>query len=339
MKTMQALGNISDPAPSSASEPVGSVLTPSAVPVPSPVVQPTNPAERPLGMLILGLDNRKQTGSMNTDVMMAAVLEPDGKTVTVVSIPRDSDLNVPGFAKQKANSFYARYYTEAVKEFGWKSDEARRYASNKMESLLSDFFGIPFTYTAVLDFQGFIDVVDELGGISVYVDQDMRWWDTADGTDIDLKKGQQVLDGEDALGFVRYRHSKNGETRESSDFERNDRQDRVLRALIDKLKSFQSLTKLGGLLDAVGDNVRTDIPQDVLTDLIKHYFGVDRDHVRFIALTGEWISPVVVLDSAKLEEARTALREAMQTESDREEGLMLQHEPAGPLPSDGSERS
>jgi LCP family protein required for cell wall assembly len=261
---------------------------------------------------------------MNTDVMMAAVLEPDGKTATIVSIPRDSDLNVPGYAKQKANSFYARYYTEAVKQFGWKSDEARRYASGKMESLMSDVFGIPFTYTVVLDFQGFVDVVDRLGGISVYVDQNMRYWDTADGTDIDLKKGQQVLDGEEALGFVRYRQSKNGETRESSDFERNDRQDRVLRAVIDKLKSFSSLTKIGGLIDAVGNNVRTNIPQDVLLDLIRHYIGIDRDRIRFIALTGDWISPVVVLDPAKLEEARDAMRQAMRTDADRQDRAMLQ---------------
>ncbi|WP_276355951.1 LCP family protein [Cohnella caldifontis] len=267
---------------------------------------------KPIGLLVLGLDNRKETGSMNTDVMMAAVFNPKSKTITVVSIPRDSDLNLENYKTQKANAFYARFLSIARNTEHLEGDEARKYASDEMKTMMSKFFDVPLDYTAVIDFQGFIDVVDALGGVTVDVDQDMRYWDKADGTDIDLKKGVQKLHGEDALGFVRYRKSKNGETKASSDFERNARQDQVLGAIVDKLKSFGSVTKIGNVMDAVGNNMKTDIPENQINNMIRTYFGISRQNVRFIALTGEWKSPYVYLDQDKLDEAKRALQEEMQ---------------------------
>lgn len=267
---------------------------------------------KPVGLLLLGLDTRAKIGGMNTDVMMAAVFNPKSKTATVVSIPRDSDLALEGYKKQKANAFYNGFLQMARNRENLEGDEARKYAFGQMKEMMTEFFGVPFDYTVLLDFQAFIDVVDALGGVRVYVDQDMRYWDNADGTDIDLKKGDQVLDGEEALGFVRYRKSKNGETPSSSDFERNERQDRLLGAIIDKLKSLGTAARVGNLLDAVGDNVLSDIPKSQIENMIATYFGISRQNVRFIALTGEWKSPYVHLDPDKLEEAKRALREELQ---------------------------
>src|SRR5690606_28012796 len=120
--------------------------------------------------------------------------------------------------------------------------------------------------------------------------------------------------GGGAVGCVRYRKTRDNLTRESSDFERNDRQDRVLGAILDKLKSFESVTKIGGLLDAIGNNVKTDIPESQINKLITTYLGITKKDVRFIALTGEWISPLVHLDADKLAEAKQALQEELQPE-------------------------
>jgi LCP family protein required for cell wall assembly len=266
---------------------------------------------KPIGIVLLGLDYRQVTGSMNTDVMMAAVLNPVSKTATVVSIPRDSDLDLDNYVTRKANGYYARFLSIARNTHKLTGDDATRYAGDEMKKMLSEFFEVPMDYIAVLDFQGFVDFIDALGGVKVYVDQDMRYWDNADGTNIDLKKGEQVLNGEDALGFVRYRQSRNGETRPSSDFERNDRQDRLLGAIISELKSFESVTRIGSLMDAVGKNLKTDIPREQINSLITTYFGIPRENVRFIALTGEWRSPYVHLDQDKLSEAKQALKEEL----------------------------
>lgn len=297
IKAVENIEKIADPTPSASSLPPKELAR-----------------AKPIGMLVLGLDTRAETGGMNTDVMMVAMFNPQSKTATVVSIPRDSDLNLPGYKSQKANAFYAGFLATARGKEKLQGDQARKYATENMKEMMSKFFEVPIDYAVIVDFQGFVDVVDALGGIDVYVDQDMRYWDNADGTDINLKKGDRHLNGEEALGFVRYRKSRDNLTRESSDFERNDRQDRVLAAIVDKLKSLGSITKLGNLMDAVGNNIKTDIPEVQINNFITTYFGITPKNVRFIALTGEWRSPFVVLDETKLKEAKQALQEEMQTE-------------------------
>jgi len=270
---------------------------------------------KPISLALLGLDTRSETGSMNTDVMMVATFNPQTKTATVVSIPRDSDLNVDGYKRHKANGYYAAFYMYGKNSENLEKDKLHGYARDETRLMLSRFFGIPIDYTAVIDFQGFVDVVDALDGVTVTVDKNMRYVDSVDGTDIDLKAGEQKLDGEQALGFVRYRKSNHNKgfkpTAESSDFERNERQSQVLGAIVDRLKSFSSMTKVGSLFDAVGDNLRTDIPAAQIENIVKTYFGINRSDVRFMPLTGEWKSPYVYLDQARLEEAKKALAEEL----------------------------
>lgn len=267
---------------------------------------------KPLAVALLGLDYRKKLGNMNTDVMMVAAFNPKTKTATVVTIPRDSDLNVDGYKRHKANGYYAAFYSEAKKDK--KEGEAlAAYARDETKLLLERFFDVKINYTAVIDFQGFIDVVDALGGVYVNVDQDMRWVDTVDGTDINLKKGEQQLDGGQALDFVRYRKSNRG-TAPSSDFERNERQSQVLGAITDKLKSFGSITKIDNILNAVGNNLRTDIPEAQIENMITTYFGISRSAIRFIPLEGTWKSPYVYLNEASVETAKKALAEELSQE-------------------------
>ncbi len=265
---------------------------------------------KPIALVLLGLDTRSETGSMNTDVMMVAAFNPKTKTATVVSIPRDSDLNLDGYKKHKANGYYAAFHSYGRNEENLEGDKIQAYARDETRLMLSRFFNIDIDYTAVIDFQGFVDVVDALGGVNVTVDKDMRYVDTVDDTDIDLKQGDQELNGEQALGFVRYRQSNRG-TAASSDFERNERQSQVLGAITDRLKSFSSVTKVDGIFNAVGDNMRTDIPKAQIENIINTYFGINRSDIRFIPLTGTWESPYVYLEEGKLQEAKQALAEEL----------------------------
>ncbi|MEK0313049.1 LCP family protein [Cohnella sp. 56] len=264
---------------------------------------------KPIALVLLGMDYRPKIGGMNTDVVMVAAFNPKTNTATVVSIPRDSDLQMPDYKRQKINAFYARYHSQSDA----KGDAADAYARDKMKKMLGEFFGIDIQYASVLNFQGFVDIVDKLGGVHVNVDKNMRYVDNADGTNIDLKKGDQTLKGEDALGFVRYRKSNRG-TAASSDFERNERQAQVLGALVDKMKSFGGLTKLPGVIDVAGKNLVTDIPKAQITNILKTYYDINREDIRFIPLTGTWKSPYVYLDQSSVSEAKKALAEELSPE-------------------------
>lgn len=279
----------------------------------APITKEERAQVKPIALVLLGLDTRSETGSMNTDVMMVAAFNPKNKTATVVSIPRDSDLNMEGYKKHKANGYYAAFASFGRNDKNLEGESIKAYARDETRLMLSRFFDINVDYTAVLDFHGFVDVVDALGGVRVVVDKDMRYVDTVDDTNIDLKKGEQELDGEQALGFVRYRKSNRG-TAQSSDFERNERQSQVLGAITDRLKSLGSITKINKIFNAVGDNMRTDIPEAQINNIIRTYFGINRSDIRFIPLEGTWNSPYVYLNEEKLLEAKRALAEELNPE-------------------------
>lgn len=260
---------------------------------------------KPLSLLLLGVDTRSETGSLNTDVFMVATLNPETKSATVVSVPRDTLVDLDGYKNAKINSFYA----------GFKSQERRHKVSNandEMKTMMSKFFDIPIDYIAVINFKGFVDVVDALGGVEVNVDMDMRYKDSADGTNINLKKGFQKLNGEKALDFVRYRKSNTKKpTKASSDFDRNRRQSEVLHEMVRKLQTFDGLTKIPEIIQSVGKNLKMDVEKDQIKDLISTYFTINKDNIKFIPVDGKWKSPYVRLDKASLDAAKQALKDQL----------------------------
>ncbi|GIP36990.1 transcriptional regulator [Paenibacillus sp. J31TS4] len=251
---------------------------------------------KPLTILLMGTDYREETQSMNTDVMMGIALNPKTKSATVVSLPRDLEMEPEGFRAHKANFFYPHFYAEN-----------KETAFGKSKDLYGEFFGLPFDYMVTIDFEGFVKAIDELGGLTLDVDMDMRYVDEADGTNIDLKQGTQLLSGKETLDFIRYRKSNRG-TEESSDYERNRRQQQVLDAIVGKLGTVDGAAKLGQLLEAVGSEMKTDIPADQIKNMIKTYYSIKRENIKYMPLEGEWVSPFVEVEENKLQEARDALR-------------------------------
>lgn len=280
-----------------------------SVPTEAEVVIPAGESvkEKAVAMLLMGLDSRSHGGGLNTDVMMVAVFNPNSKSATIVTIPRDSSIDVDGYRTRKANSFYADFYMNALNEKNLEKEAAYADAKQEVRNVMSKLFGIDIKYSAVINFQGFADVVDALGGVEVDVDIRMKYTDSADGTNIDLEEGVQVLSGDKALDFVRYRKSNNGKNM-SSDFERNARQSQVIGALTDKMKSFDGVTKIGSVIEAVGNNLTMDMPSKEIKNMMSTYLGMSREDITFIPLEGTWRSPYVYLDEAKLDEARAALQ-------------------------------
>jgi anionic cell wall polymer biosynthesis LytR-Cps2A-Psr (LCP) family protein len=94
----------------------------------------------------------------------------------------------------------------------------------------------------------------------------------------------------------------------SSDFDRNQRQDQVVGAITDELKSVPGLLRLNKVFGAVGDNMRTDMPASEIRQMLMVYYGISKDNITFIPLTGEWRSPYVYLDEKTVDKASKALK-------------------------------
>jgi len=257
-------------------------------------------SQEPKVILLLGLDTRDETRSLNTDVIMVAVLNPKSKSVSIMSVPRDLYMKPDGYKARKANAFYSI---------------AQRQNKQPSEQLVKDLFGnfldIPIDYVTVITFKTFEDIIDELGGVEVDVDMNMCYIDTADGTNIELSKGIQKLNGKNALDFVRYRHSSRKcevPTAESSDSERNDRQQIVIKAMVDKMTSLTGIMKLGDVFDSVGSNLKTDTPKSQLRSLILTYATMKRENITFIPLQGEWKSPFIQVTDTDFEQAKQQLK-------------------------------
>lgn len=172
-----------------------------------------------LTLLILGCDEDLSYGGKKvlrsharSDMILVAKLDFKKKRISGVSIPRDTLAQVSGYRKQKINAFHAIGGADLSKRV--------------VESLL----GITVDRVMVINYTAFQEMVDMVGGVEVFVPKKMDWEDKAAKLFIHLKPGKQVLDGYNAMCFVRFRHS-------DSDFMRQERQKDFMLAFKDKVLS------------------------------------------------------------------------------------------------------
>lgn len=226
-------------------------------------------------MLVLGADDRPGAPG-RSDTMMLASVDLDRQDVRILSIPRDSWVDIPGEGWDKINHAYA---------FGKEGLSLRT---------VNGLLGIPVDHYVVLNFQGFKKVVDTLGGVTIQVEKDLKYDDPYDDPPlhIDLKAGAQRLDGERALQYARFRHDN------QSDEGRMMRQQKMIRALVEEVLKPKNLLRLPSLISQFLDAVRTDIP---LTDMLQFVpalkKGATPDKLQTKSLFGKdlWIEGVYYL--------------------------------------------
>ncbi|MDO7905428.1 LCP family protein [Paenibacillus sp. JX-17] len=259
---------------------------------------------KPMTMLLLGTDYRPDLQGYRSDVNMVISMNPNTKSATVVSLPRDLRIDLDGYKVRKLNAYYPTFKVEE-KSSGISAED-------EMKKMISKYMDVPIDYVSVVNFQGFRDVVDAVGGVDVTVDKNMCYRDTADGTDINLKAGPQHLDGKNALDFVRYRKSNcKPKTDESNDFERNQRQGQVLNALVGKMQSLQGIASAGKMISAVDDNMTTDVEKAQIKSIISTYWNISKENILFQPVTGEWRSPYVRVNEDELNKAKQALQDEL----------------------------
>jgi LCP family protein required for cell wall assembly len=307
----------------SAPKPVDSKNSPS----PSSSAVPETDNLKPITFMLAGIDNREGSGgTLNTDVMMFVALNPQTKSATIVSLPRDVQLKPANLPTHKANYYYAHFY-----------NQEKSSALPNTKQFFSDLLHIPLDYMAVINFDGFRKLVDALDGITINVDMDMRYVDNEDGTNINLKEGVQTLTGTQTLDFVRYRKSNQG-TDESSDHARNQRQQQVLNELLSKLTSFNGITQWGKVLEIAGESLKTDIPEDQLRNWILNFKKIKPDSINFIPLNGDWESPYIVPKEVDLEQALAAFRTQIGVEAYENPGYYTSVMGLNPnIPADGQQ--
>lgn len=203
-----------------------------------------------INILLLGMGGVGHEGTYLTDTIILISIKPKEK-VALLSIPRDMVIPIPGYGWRKINNANA---------FGELN--SRGSGGEFTKNIISQVFDIPIHYYVRVDFDGFKKVIDDLGGVGIYVEKSFTDYSypTFDFKyqTISFEKGWQVMDGETALKFVRSRHGTNGE---SSDFARSKRQQKVLLALKEKILSLSTLInpqKIYKIYSEYQENVKTD---------------------------------------------------------------------------------
>ena len=199
--------------------------------------QISSPNQRKQGyytFLLVGTDK----GHGGADTIMVASYDTKNQSVGVISIPRDTLVDV----ERKVKKINASYNAGGVEQ---------------VKSEVSNLLGIPIDYYLCVNTQAFVDIVNEVGGVDFYVPVDMKYIDPTDDLYIDFKQGMQHLDGEDALKVVRFR--KNNAGVGYSDLGRAETQRNLLMAVAKKVLSLGSIPKITNFLNIFAEHADTDL--------------------------------------------------------------------------------
>ncbi|MBU1890170.1 LCP family protein [Patescibacteria group bacterium] len=206
-----------------------------------------------VNILLVGMGGLGHQGSYLSDTIIVASLKPSTNDVALLSIPRDLYVEIPEYGWRKINNANAFGYMEDPKKGGeWL-----------LATVLEEILNQPIHYYATVDFSGFMEVVDLLNGVDISVDRsftDYQYPDNNYGYDpVSFQAGEQNMDGDTALKYVRSRHGSNNE---GSDFARSRRQQKVLNAIKDEIFSLGTLInpkKVIDLMETVGSHLKTDM--------------------------------------------------------------------------------
>lgn len=228
-----------------------------------------------INFLLMGVGGEGHAGPELSDTLMFASFRPSTHEIGMLSIPRDTIVPIPGYGYRKINHVNA--YAE-LEEPG----SGPAAASEVVGEILDQ----DIHYSVKVDFEGFKDLIDAVGGVDIYVERSFTdysypTWDDLYQT-VSFEEGWHHMDGETALQYARSRHGNNGE---GSDFARAERQQKVILAVKDKVLSPGTLLnpgKLNKLIETFQENVQTNLTfwemvklarfaPDVNTENIHHY--------------------------------------------------------------------
>lgn len=215
---------------------------------------PVKVASDPVTILFLGIDdsssrreNGQSTEQSRTDAMILTTLNPETKDIRLLSIPRDTLSYIPEVG----------YFDKITHAHAYGGPQA---SMDALESTLN----VPVDYYIRINMEAFVKTVDELGGIEYDVPYDIDEPNTTDQGRIKIKKGKQLLNGDQALAITRTR-------KQDSDLKRGERQMEVLKLLFKKAQDTQSLRKLDDIIEIVGKNANHNLSYEEVRSLASTY--------------------------------------------------------------------
>ena len=213
-----------------------------------------------INILILGTDQRSWDESARSDTIILVNINPKNKKVNLLSIPRDARVFIPGHGYDKVNAAYNSLYF---------NDGGPELSIETVENLLGLEKGdIPYFF--VVNFDGFKKVIDALGGVDINVDEPMHYHSKLGDVEIDLNPGMQHLNGEKALEYARFRYDEYGDflrTKDGVIHGRVARQQKLIKAIINQSKNWNTIWKLPSIAKAVGNAVYTNLTPAQMTKI------------------------------------------------------------------------
>jgi polyisoprenyl-teichoic acid--peptidoglycan teichoic acid transferase len=242
-----------------------------------------------INILLLGIDKRddEPINGSRSDTMMIASIDPVAKSAALVSLPRDMWVTIPGCTPAQGCSRGQQRINFAHAVGG--PDMAKRTITND--------FGIPIQYYARVDFRGFEELVDLVGGVLVDVDRPVK--DDEYPTEnygfqrIYYAPGPQLLDGKHALQYARSRHG-------SNDFSRAKRQQTVLVSLRERALQLNMVSRAPAMLGIVQNSLSTDLSPVQLLSLARLVSEIDRDRIGSLVIDTNYTTPFKGSDGADL---------------------------------------
>lgn len=207
-----------------------------------PVLPPKGPdagvlfSQDKMNIMVMGVD-RREDDIGRSDTLFVATVDPDKKAAAILSIPRDTRVKIAGHGYDKINHAYA---------FG---------GHRLTQSTVEDLLGISIDYYILIDTKAFERIIDAIGGIDINVEKRMYYedpWDDGGGLVIDLRPGMQHMNGKTAIEYVRYRD-------EEGDIGRISRQQKFLKAVMDKVASPGIIPKIPTVIQEVSSAIETDM--------------------------------------------------------------------------------
>lgn len=194
-----------------------------------------------VSLLLVGVDNSEGRGL--ADTIMFAMIYPRTGEISVVSIPRDSRVEIPGAGFTRINASH--------------SIGGLHLTVQTVETVI----GLPVDHYVEVNVPGLVTLVDAIGGVDLEVEKRMFYRDRSQHLYIDLQPGFQHLNGTQAMGYVRFRHDAIG------DFARVERQRKFMGVVIKKLFSPEHVTEIPKVLDTFLKTVNTDLTMPDLASL------------------------------------------------------------------------
>jgi polyisoprenyl-teichoic acid--peptidoglycan teichoic acid transferase len=242
---------------------------------------------RPVNILVLGtkvltsdvqevpehLKDKKYHALVNsfeglTDTMLLLRFDPETKRVSVLSIPRDTRADIPGYGVTKINN---------ANSYGGPALAAR-----SVSELLG---GVGIDRYVIVNVQGVEALVDALGGVNIHIPKDMKYQDDSQHLYINLKAGRQHLDGKKTLQLLRFRYDEYG------DIGRIQRQQMVMRSLMEQALNPTTVTRLPKILSVVQSHIDTNLSVEEIVALVGYASQTNRSNTQMLMVPGEFSHP------------------------------------------------